>query len=357
MKKITAILTAAILLAAMLAACADPSKAGAKSAGAVTDTQTETGLGSDTEPLEIPTQTEAAPDSTTAEQPETPPEEPEDTTPVPERGVTLNTDLLGEYKMTYAELTAKHGKMTGFAAFEGGSHYKFENGYGYYWIYYPEWPSSESKIDPEGGFEYYIIDDETKRLCRGISRISPEKMFIGDYETLSIEEISKLDGIHYLETGKDGIVTPRAYCSIFTYDGWNNDNVKIYIYHEKKNMIDLTSECEISIYCIKLKKKKVVHINYLHGSGSIKHRVRKENLNEKNKKDYLDFTVSAYAYVVCRRSVRSIGSGCFFSSPRSSLYFRRRNNDDIRSIRRQQGGIPDIRHRNIFRRRCAGVFG
>lgn len=64
MKKITAILTAAILLAAMLAACADPSKAGAKSAGAVTDTQTETaaetGLGSDTEPLEIPTQTEAA---------------------------------------------------------------------------------------------------------------------------------------------------------------------------------------------------------------------------------------------------------------------------------------------------------
>ena len=78
MKKITAILTAAILLAAMLAACADPSKAGAKSAGAVTDTQTETaaetGLGSDTEPLEIPTQTEAAPDSTTAEQPETPPE-------------------------------------------------------------------------------------------------------------------------------------------------------------------------------------------------------------------------------------------------------------------------------------------
>ena len=50
-----------------------------------------------------------------------------------------------------------------------------------------------------------------------------------------------------LETGKDGIVTPRAYCSIFTYDGWNNDNVKIYIYHEKKNMIDLPSECEISI--------------------------------------------------------------------------------------------------------------
>ena len=109
MKKITAILTAAILLAAMLAACADPSKAGAKSAGAVTDTQTETGLGSDTVPLEIPTQSEAAPDSTTAAQPETPPEEPEDTTPVPERGVTLNTDLLSEYKMTYAELTAKHG--------------------------------------------------------------------------------------------------------------------------------------------------------------------------------------------------------------------------------------------------------
>ena len=250
MKKITAILTAAILLAAMLAACADPSKAGAKSAGAVTDTQTETaaetGLGSDTEPLEIPTQTEAAPDSTTAEQPETPPEEPEDTTPVPERGVTLNTDLLGEYKMTYAELTAKHGKMTGFAAFEGGSHYKFENGYGHYWIYYPEWPSSESKIDSEGGFEYYIIDDETKRLCRGISRISPDKMFIGDYETLGIEEISKLDGLHYRKTVETHrIGAGQAYSSVFTYDGWNNDNVIIFVNHENKNMVDLTSECRI----------------------------------------------------------------------------------------------------------------
>ena len=42
MKKITAIFTAAILLVAMLAACAVPSKAGAKSAGSVTDTQTAT---------------------------------------------------------------------------------------------------------------------------------------------------------------------------------------------------------------------------------------------------------------------------------------------------------------------------
>ena len=256
MKKITAILTAAILLAAMLAACADPSKAGAKSAGAVTDTQTETGLGSDTVPLEIPTQSEAAPDSTTAAQPETPPEEPEDTTPVPVRGVTLNTDLLSEYKMTYAELTAKHGKLVDFSTYEGGAFYKFENGYGYYWFYYPGWHLGESRIDPEGGFEYFVMDDETKRLCRGISRISPEKMFIGDYETLSIEEISKLDGIHYLETGKDGIVTPRAYCSIFTYDGWNNDNVKIYIYHEKKNMIDLTSECEISILLYQVEEEE-----------------------------------------------------------------------------------------------------
>ena len=187
MKKITAILTAAILLAAMLAACADPSKAGAKSAGAVTDTQTETGLGSDTEPLEIPMQTEAAPDSGTAKQPETPPEEPEDTTPVPERGVTLNTDLLSEYKMTYAELTAKHGKLVDFSTYEGGAFYKFENGYGYYWFYYPGWHLGESRIDPEGGFEYFVMDDETKRLCRGLVCSDPRNMFIGDYETLGIE--------------------------------------------------------------------------------------------------------------------------------------------------------------------------
>ena len=253
MKKITAILTAAILLAAMLAACADPSKAGAKSAGAVTDTQTETaaetGLGSDTEPLEIPTQTEAAPDSTTAEQPETPPEEPEDTTPVPVRGVTLNTDLLSEYKMTYAELTAKHGKLVDFSTYEGGAFYKFENGYGYYWFYYPGWHLGESRIDPEGGFEYFVMDDETKRLCRGLVCSDPRNMFIGDYETLGIEEISKLEGVHYQETLETfGALGLPAYHSVFTYDGWDNENVKIHLYHDKRNMIDLTSRCKFSIH-------------------------------------------------------------------------------------------------------------
>ena len=256
MKKITAILTAAILLAAMLAACADPSKAGAKSAGAITDTQTETaaetGLGSDTEPLEIPTQTEAVPDSTTAAQPETPPEEPEDTTPVPVRGVTLNTDLLGEYKMTYAELTAKHGKMVDFYIPDGGTCYRFENGYGYYFIRMPDWVPSKMITDPEGGFKYFPVTASAtgeESLCRGIRGISPDKMFIGDYETLGIEEISKLEGVHYRKTVETHrIVTPWAYASTFTYDGWNNDNVKIYIYHEKKNMVDLTSECRIYIH-------------------------------------------------------------------------------------------------------------
>ena len=224
MKKITAILTAAILLAAMLAACADPSKAGAKSAGEVTDTQTETaaetGLGSDTEPLEIPTQTEAAPDSTTAEQPETPPEEPEDTTPVPERGVTLNTDLLGEYKMTYAELTAKHGKLIYFYTPDGGTFYRFENGYGDYFIRMPDWDPSKMKIDPEGGFKYFPVTASAtgeESLCHGIDRISPDKMFIGDYETLGIEEISKLDGLHYRKTVETHrIGAGQSYSSVFT---------------------------------------------------------------------------------------------------------------------------------------------
>ena len=252
MKKITAILTAAILLAAMLAACADPSKAGAKSAGAVTDTQTETGLGSDTEPLEIPTQTEAAPDSTTAVQPETPPEEPEDTTPVPERGVTLNTDLLGEYKMTYAELTAKHGKLIYFYTPDGGTFYRFENGYGDYFIRMPDWDPSKMITDPEGGFKYFPVTASAtgeESLCRGIDRISPDKMFIGDYETLGIEEISKLEGVHYQETLETfGALGLPAYHSVFTYDGWDNENVKIHLYHDKRNMIDLTSRCKFSIH-------------------------------------------------------------------------------------------------------------
>ena len=76
-------------------------------------------------------------------------------------------------------------------------------------------------------------------------------MFIGDYETLSIEEISKIDGLNYLKTVEThGISAEQAYSSTFTYDGWNNDNVIISIDHENKDMIDLTSECEIWIHPI-----------------------------------------------------------------------------------------------------------
>ena len=82
-------------------------------------------------------------------------------------------------------------------------------------------------------------------------------MFIGDYETLGIEEISKLDGLHYRKTVETHrIGAGQAYSSVFTYDGWNNDNVKIYIYHEKKNMIDLTSECEISILLYQVEEEE-----------------------------------------------------------------------------------------------------
>lgn len=159
--------------------------------------------------------------------------------------LSLNTDLLNEYMMTYAELTEKHGKVVGYERFDGGNFYLLENGYTYY-FFSIDYDQNKLIVDQDSDLEYMpVAGDE---LCRGIRNISPELLFNGTFETLSIETISNMDGINYVSTNSDGIVTPRAYASHFTYDGWNSDKVELIIYHEDENMMDLTSEARIYIH-------------------------------------------------------------------------------------------------------------
>ncbi len=164
----------------------------------------------------------------------------------PENGsLTLNTDLLSEYKMTFAELTEKHGKIVDYTQFEGGNFYRFENGYGYYGFDIPA-NTSQLVTDPESGLEYMPVDDEA--LCRWIYRIEPDSLINGEFETLPIEELSNVDGLDYIGTNPDGIATAKAYCSMFHYQGWDNDKVTLDFYHDDKNIIDSTSEIRIYIH-------------------------------------------------------------------------------------------------------------
>jgi len=178
-------------------------------------------------------------------EPETNETEAADTQTTDKESITINTDLLDEYMMTYGELSKKHGELIGYERFDGGNHYLFKNGYGYYAFYLGESPF-EWVTDPETNIEFRKIDDD--EVCRGLRNIAPEVLFEGSFETISIEDIAGIEGINYVNTAEDGIVTSRPYASLFTYDGWNSDKVQLLIFHEDKDMIDLTSEARIYIH-------------------------------------------------------------------------------------------------------------
>ncbi len=161
---------------------------------------------------------------------------------------SINTDLFEEYGMTFGQLKEKHGKLVGYQTISGGPHYLLENGYGYYW--FREDITTDFVMDPEGGFYYFPIEDD--EICRGIQTISPKDLFNESFEALSIETIAGIEGIEHIETSYDGIVTPRAFASTFTYSGWNNDKVTLTIYHEDEGMIDITSEARIFIHPLDL---------------------------------------------------------------------------------------------------------
>lgn len=156
--------------------------------------------------------------------------------------LALNMDLIEEYGMSFGELKAKHGDVTDF---HGGQFYKFENGYADYGFYIK--PNTHDMVtDSKTGVEYQRIDENEK--CWFIEKISPDSLFNKSFETLTIEKISRIEGVTNIKTVEDGIVTSRAYATVFNYEGWNNDNITITIYHEDKDMIDHTSAVSFYIH-------------------------------------------------------------------------------------------------------------
>ena len=178
-------------------------------------------------------------------EPETNETEAADTQTTDKESITINTDLLDEYMMTYGELSKKHGKVIKFIQPEGGNFYMFENRQAYYHFLLPD-TQWEWITDSESDLKYRKIGDDA--VCRGIMKISPDLLFNYSFETISIEDIAGIEGINHVITAEDGIATSRAYASIFTYDGWNSEKVQLIIYHEDKEKIDLTSEARIFIH-------------------------------------------------------------------------------------------------------------
>lgn len=161
--------------------------------------------------------------------------------------VSINTDILNEYMMTYGELIKKHGKLTDFKCYDGDPWYKFENGYGYYWFYF-DYNHDDMIKDKESDLEYIPVDDDEP--CRGIRNIPLDVLFNGTFDTILIKDIANIEGLNYKGTNNDGVVTPRAYASRFTYNDWNNINVQLILYHENKDMIDSTSEARFFIHTL-----------------------------------------------------------------------------------------------------------
>lgn len=157
--------------------------------------------------------------------------------------VTLNTDFLNEYKMTFGELTAKHGKVVGY---HSNVFYKFENGYGYY-LFYSDYDRNKLVTDPDTGVTYLPVEDD--ELCRGTWYTSVEALFNGPFESMTIEEFSKLDGIIAKEPVETERIPQEIYhYTSFLYAPWGNDKVEICIQHKNENIIDLDSEVRIYIH-------------------------------------------------------------------------------------------------------------
>ena len=181
--------------------------------------------------------TDPAPTEETAPAPETD-SAPDDIVP------TLNRDVLDEYKMTYGELKEKHGKLVDYTSPEGGNFYIFENGYGSYGFDLPYNDLSWMQTDPESGVVYMTIDDG--ELCRWIY-FTADKLFTESFETLTVDNISKIEGLTYLGTEDYPSDVERPYLSRFFYDGWDSDKVSLLVFHAEENTVDRDADVRIYI--------------------------------------------------------------------------------------------------------------
>ena len=124
--------------------------------------------------------------------------------PEPEK-LDLNQDLVSDIGLTFEEMKEKHGEVVDYQVLNGGSHYKFENGYGFY-FFYGDPPVSvgygsgnEEWVYNDDGTPWYPIPRK-ECVCIGIDNLKAKDIFSLEFEELYEHEIKSIYGVTLFES-------------------------------------------------------------------------------------------------------------------------------------------------------------
>ena len=169
-----------------------------------------------------------------------------------EEKIGLNADLISEYGQTFAEISAKHGKIIEYQILKGGANYRFETGYGWYFFYGTDYtyPSAWGTIE-ETGRKIPLPDDDFR--CIDIDGILASDFFDGDFEYLTYDEIAAIDGITVTyDDVSGGLYGDEGYEFHFKYDGFSHeklgftdDRVNIGLYTTVRGRVDQDTKIDI----------------------------------------------------------------------------------------------------------------
>ena len=171
-----------------------------------------------------------------------------------EKKIGINQDLVSEYGQTFAEISAKHGKITDYKIISGGAFYRFETGYGWYYFYETNYsnPSAWGNIE-NYAHEIPLPDDDFK--CTSIGGIVASEFFDRAFETLTIQDIENIEGITLISDGQSVLSATELYCASLTYEkfshkktGFTGDNTVIYINHKDEGIVTPDARVEISLW-------------------------------------------------------------------------------------------------------------
>ena len=164
----------------------------------------------------------------------------------------LNADLISEYGQTFAEISAKHGKIIEYQILKGGASYRFETGYGWYFLYNTDYlnPSVWGTIE-ETGERIPLPDDDFR--CIDLDHVAASDLFEGDFEYYTYDEIAAIDGITIkYDDVSGGLNGDEGYELHFRYDGFSHeklgftdDRVDIGLYTPVRGRVEPDTEIDI----------------------------------------------------------------------------------------------------------------
>ena len=174
-----------------------------------------------------------------------------------EEKIGINQDLVSEYGQTFAEISAKHGKIIRYVGLHGGPFFEFETGYGVYFFYGTDTmnPNACDTIE-ETGQKIPLPDDDFK--CINIEGIKASDFFDREFETLTPQDVGNIKGMQLHNAGRSELAwekSIRNYYSTYSYDafshentGFTGDNTIITMYQVNDGIIDSDTMVSIDLW-------------------------------------------------------------------------------------------------------------